>query len=131
MDCFDTGQATHLIFETDAKPVVFIVAGDEVPWTMAWPGECGAPEIFVRECSGVHTVYAVSATGEASSQEVNCSTTTGYGRPPWTTPTTSSSAGGCSVAPGPDDHDLSDTLTTVTLAVGLLGAFGFRRRRGN
>lgn len=126
MDCFDTGQDTHLIFDTDAKPVLFFVTGPEIPWAMLWPGECGAPEIFVGECSGKHTIYAVSATGEASTQDVGCSTTAGPGGP-GAKPATGDGGSGCSVAPGSGGNGLSDTLSIVAVAIGLLVSSSRRR----
>jgi hypothetical protein len=79
MDCFDTGQDTHVVFETDTRPRLFFVTpvgdGRSVPWTMAWPGVCGDPEVFVRGlqgCQGTHRITAVDHTGAAVSTEVAC-----------------------------------------------------------
>lgn len=73
MDCFDTGQDTHLVFETEARPLVFVV--ERVPMLMGespvftlWPGECELPEIFVngsvaRTCTYRYRLHALEATG--------------------------------------------------------------------
>jgi MYXO-CTERM domain-containing protein len=73
MDCFDTGQDTHLVFDSEARPFVWIV--ERVPMLMGespvftlWPGECELPEIFVsadmaRTCGYRYRLHAVEATG--------------------------------------------------------------------
>jgi MYXO-CTERM domain-containing protein len=79
MDCFDTGQSTHVVFETGARPRLFFVTpvngGRSVPWTMSWPGVCGDPEVYVRGlqgCQGPHRITAVDHTGAAVSTDVDC-----------------------------------------------------------
>jgi hypothetical protein len=120
MDCFDTGQNTHLIFNTDASPVAFFVSSRSLPWNMSWPGQCGAPEVFVRECAGPYTIYAVSATGETSVSEVDC---TGIAHLEASNRTSDGSAG-CSMATLPSPSLPLQLLTLVPL----LGTCRARRR---
>jgi hypothetical protein len=82
MDCFDTGQDTHVIFETEAHPLFFVVeplqGATSVPWPITWPGSCGNPEIYVGSdngrprCHGAHRIHAVSITGESASADIDC-----------------------------------------------------------
>jgi hypothetical protein len=78
MDCFDTGQNTHLVFETAVRPVAFYIVPESsgsIPWTMLWPGDCGDPEVFVDSqsaCTGRYRVVAVGPTGATSSAQASC-----------------------------------------------------------
>ncbi|HXU82478.1 MAG TPA: hypothetical protein VN914_13845, partial [Polyangia bacterium] len=73
MDCFDTGQDTHLVFATEAKPFLWVV--ERVPALMGespvftlWPGECDQPEVFLqdavaRNCTHQYRLHALEGTG--------------------------------------------------------------------
>jgi hypothetical protein len=73
MDCFDSGQDTHLVFGVEQKPFVWIV--ERVPALMGespvftlWPGECGQPEVFLadadaRTCGHQYRLHALEGTG--------------------------------------------------------------------
>lgn len=73
MDCFDTGQDTHLMFVTEGRPLLWIVeripqAMGESPRFDLWPGECQVPEIFVhdsvsRACGARYRLHAIEGTG--------------------------------------------------------------------
>jgi hypothetical protein len=121
MDCFDTGQSTHVVFETTAQPVAFFVGqidGNSIPWSMTWPGECGSPEVFVTSCMGSYRVYAVGATGLATTADATCP-------PPAAMPMPNQAPSGCQVAPGA--HGMSP-LGLLVCALSVL-ARGARRRR--
>lgn len=84
MDCFDTGQDTHLVFETPVRPVVFFIepiSKSQIPWAMQWPGDCGDPEIFINGrfpgCPGDHRIVAVGPTGESAATTVLCQEASG------------------------------------------------------
>jgi len=73
MDCFDTGQDTHLLFAAEGKPFLWIV--ERVPKLMGespvftlWPGECDQPEVFlagntVATCDHQYRLHALAGTG--------------------------------------------------------------------
>jgi hypothetical protein len=73
MDCFDTGQTTHLVFNTEARPFLWIVERmpmlmGESPVFTLWPGECEVPEIYVNpadasRCTYQYRLHAVEGTG--------------------------------------------------------------------
>jgi MYXO-CTERM domain-containing protein len=126
--CYDTGQNTHLVFETAARPLLFFVLPRDagpVPFTMPWPGECGHPEIYVSNqggtaCQRDYQIHAVSVTGEETIADFSCSAgpqPRGPGSP--RTP----EAGGCTVATGTDHGSLSFLVMAVAAALTL------RRRR--
>jgi hypothetical protein len=52
--CFDTGENTHLVFETTSRPLYWLIerkpggTGDWRPPTL-WPGECGPPGDFIHD----------------------------------------------------------------------------------
>ncbi len=129
MDCFDTGQDTHVVFETDARPVMFFVlplgSGSSVPWTIGWPGVCGSPEVYVREasgCRGPHRIFAVAHTGEAVTTDVECNA-----QPPGTpwSPATGD-AHGCAIGARTSG---SSPIATVPLALACAWILARRRRR--
>jgi MYXO-CTERM domain-containing protein len=73
MDCFDTGQDTHVVFASDARPFVWIIervpqlAGESPVFTL-WPGECGQPEVFLAgnslaSCYRQYRLHALEGTG--------------------------------------------------------------------
>jgi hypothetical protein len=95
MDCFDTGQDTHLVFETTARPLLFIVVPlpgtRSVPWAIAWPGTCGDPEVFIASgnvhpsCSNNgHRIWSVSRTGELRTADPSCPPSPSLPAPPGT-----------------------------------------------
>ena len=73
MDCFDQAQDTHLVFDTAARPFLWII--EQVPNQMGespvftlWPGECELPELFVtgnaaRVCGHQYRLHAMEGTG--------------------------------------------------------------------
>jgi hypothetical protein len=73
MDCFDTGQDTHLVFGAEGRPFLWIV--EQVPKLMGespvftlWPGECDQPEVFlnrstVATCDHQYRIHALEGTG--------------------------------------------------------------------
>jgi hypothetical protein len=121
MDCFDTGQDTHLVFETASRPLLFYVeplASGLLPWSMAWPGVCGDPEVFIRSggppCTGPFRLHAVSLTGDETTADPQCTAAPG-GVPPM--------GSGCAVAGGPPDRCFMIFVGAVVWA-----ALGRRRR---
>jgi hypothetical protein len=82
MDCFDTGQDTHLVFQTEARPFLWIVervpmAMGESPVFTLWPGECELPEVFLdssaaRTCFRQYRLHAVEGTGLRASSQPFC-----------------------------------------------------------
>lgn len=113
MDCFDTGQDTHLVFQTSDRPLLWIIeplpsVPGETPDPLLWPGECEQPEVFIPGrvpaafCRPLRLV-AVSSSGQSSSVEVTCQE-----QPPTQTQTQAHpqpqpqgrSQGGCAVAGG-------------------------------
>ena len=73
MECVDTGPRFHLIFTTDAMPLLWIIessAGDAAaaPSFELWPGSCGLPEVFVdegatRACNRRYRLHALTEAG--------------------------------------------------------------------
>jgi len=73
MDCFDTGQDTHLVFQTEARPFLWIIERvpmlvGESPVFSLWPSECDLPEIFApgsaaRACGHQYRLHAMEGTG--------------------------------------------------------------------
>jgi MYXO-CTERM domain-containing protein len=73
MDCFDTGQDTHLVFGLESRPFLWIVErvpklDGESPVFTLWPGECGQPEVFVpgsgiATCDHQYRIHALEGTG--------------------------------------------------------------------
>jgi hypothetical protein len=73
MDCFDTGQDTHLLFGSEQRPFLWVV--ERVPAQMGesavfnlWPGECGQPEVFLtgadaRSCFRQYRLHALEVAG--------------------------------------------------------------------
>jgi hypothetical protein len=73
MDCFDTGQDTHLVFGVESRPFLWVV--ERVPALMGespvftlWPGECEQPEVFLadldaRRCDHQYRLHALEGTG--------------------------------------------------------------------
>jgi hypothetical protein len=90
MDCFDTGQDTHLVFETPARPLLFMVQSlgppRSIPWPIAWPGVCGDPEVFVGSfagiCGGSYYITAISRTGDMRSVDIPCDRVRAAALPP-------------------------------------------------
>jgi hypothetical protein len=78
-DCYDTGQDTHLVFETASRPILFRVerwVGQSTSSTLKlWPGVCGDPEIYAdgADCRGAsYYVDAVNLAGEVTRVEARC-----------------------------------------------------------
>jgi len=73
MECFDTGPRFHLIFTTEAMPLLWIIesVGSDstaAPWFELWPASCGLPEVFVedtatRACNRRYRLHALSEAG--------------------------------------------------------------------
>jgi hypothetical protein len=119
VDCFDTGQDTHAILKTAARPLFWIleplpIVAGETPSPTLWPGECGEPSLYVQGiapaavCRRPMRLHAVSATGQSNSTELGCSVLTSGApgsaptamSPPVNVPSAPSEAGGCSLASG-------------------------------
>jgi hypothetical protein len=73
MECFDTGPRFHLIFTTEAMPLLWIIeaVGNDptaAPSFELWPGSCGLPEVFVedadtRACNRHYRLHALTEAG--------------------------------------------------------------------
>ena len=120
MDCFDTGQDTHLIFETEVRPFLWIV--EKVPMAMGespvftlWPGECELPEVFLdssaaRTCSRQYRLHAVEGTGLKASGQPFCPSQLVRALPPDAGDLEPEADGG--VAPEQDASPTTGTPTT-------------------
>jgi hypothetical protein len=79
--CFDTGENTHLVFETTSRPLYWLIerkpggTGDWQAPTL-WPGECGSPEDFIHDhqLRGFdptrYRLTAVTLAGQTAATEV-------------------------------------------------------------
>jgi hypothetical protein len=80
MDCFDSSPRFHLIFTTEAMPLLWIIEslGNEptaAPSFELWPGACGLPEVFVEDAAtrGCNRRYRLHALTEAGLRTMTAS----------------------------------------------------------
>jgi hypothetical protein len=91
VDCYDTGQNSHLVFETTVRPLLFLIerrnslSSGRV--TKLWPGACGDPEVYTHErdgttCGGdVYRIGAVDLTGAVLWAAAPCNAAPDAGAP--------------------------------------------------